>query len=66
MRKAGIEIHPFRKVLLYLLANRLNYRNHRKIIVIDGQTAFTDGINVSDNYINNKPLSYTGATRIYA
>ena len=55
MREAGIEIYPFQKVLFYLLANRLNYRNHRKIIVIDGQTAFTGGINVSDKYINNKP-----------
>src|SRR6187397_3201431 len=37
MRKAGIEIYPFQKVHFYLLANRLNYRNHRKIIVIDGK-----------------------------
>ena len=55
MKKAGIEIYPFQKVLFYLLANRLNYRNHRKIIVIDGQIAFTGGINVSDKYINGKP-----------
>ena len=55
MKAAGIEIFPFQKVLFYLLANRLNYRNHRKIVVIDGQTAFTGGINVSDKYINNKP-----------
>ena len=40
MRKAGIEIYPFQKVLFYLLANRLNYRNHRKIIVIDEQKLF--------------------------
>jgi len=53
MRKAGIEIYPFQKVHFYLLANRLNYRNHRKIIVIDGEIGFTGGINVSDKYINN-------------
>ena len=53
MRKAGIEIYPFQKVHFYLLANRLNYRNHRKIIVIDGKIGFTGGINVSDKYINN-------------
>lgn len=52
MRSAGIEIHPFHKVRFYLLANRLNYRNHRKIVVIDGHTAFTGGINVSDKYVN--------------
>ena len=53
MREAGVEIYPFSKVHFYLLANRFNYRNHRKIVVIDGQTAFTGGINVSDKYINS-------------
>ncbi len=55
MREAGVQVHPFHKVHFYLLANRINYRNHRKIIIIDGHTAFTGGINVSDKYINNKP-----------
>jgi cardiolipin synthase len=53
IRDAGGSIYPFHKVNFYLLANRLNYRNHRKIVVIDGKTAFTGGINVSDKYINN-------------
>jgi len=53
MREAGVQVHPFHKVHFYLLANRFNYRNHRKIIIVDGQTAFTGGINVSDKYINN-------------
>lgn len=53
MKEAGVEIYPFQKVHFYLLANRLNYRNHRKMIIIDGQTAFTGGINVCDKYINN-------------
>jgi cardiolipin synthase len=52
MRKAGVEIHPFHKVRFYILANRINYRNHRKIVVIDGRTAFVGGINVSDKYVN--------------
>jgi len=55
MKEAGIQVHPFYKVHFYLLANRINYRNHRKIVVVDGQTAFVGGINVSDKYINNKP-----------
>ncbi|WP_316815559.1 cardiolipin synthase [Pedobacter nyackensis] len=49
----GVEAYPFLKVHFMLLANRLNYRNHRKIIVIDGYTSFVGGINVSDRYINN-------------
>ncbi len=32
----------------------MNYRDHRKILVIDGDTAFTGGINLADEYINKK------------
>jgi cardiolipin synthase len=53
MQEAGAAVYPFHKVNFYLLANRINYRNHRKIVVIDGQTAFTGGINISNRYINN-------------
>lgn len=49
---AGVKAYPFYKIKFIALANRLNYRNHRKIIVIDGHTAFIGGINISDRYIN--------------
>lgn len=49
---AGVEVYPFYKIHFPLFANRLNYRNHRKIVVIDGDVGFIGGINVSDNYIN--------------
>jgi cardiolipin synthase len=49
---AGVEAYPFYKIFFMALANRLNYRNHRKIIVIDGSIGYTGGINVSDRYIN--------------
>ncbi|WP_199118543.1 cardiolipin synthase [Pedobacter sp. ASV28] len=52
LKQAGVEAMPFLKIKFVALANRLNYRNHRKIIVIDGQVAFVGGINVSDKYIN--------------
>lgn len=52
--EAGVQAFPFYKVLFIALANRLNYRNHRKIIVIDGCVGFTGGINVSDRYINTE------------
>lgn len=52
LRKAGVEVYPFYKIHLIFLANRLNYRNHRKIIVIDGIIGYIGGINVSDKYIN--------------
>lgn len=53
MREAGIQVYPFYEVKFYLLANRINYRNHRKIIIVDGTVGFTGGINVSDRYIND-------------
>lgn len=54
MEAAGVKLYPFYQIKFYLLANRYNYRNHRKIVVIDGQTAFVGGINVADEYINNE------------
>ena len=50
---AGVQMAPFFKVYLHLLANRNNYRDHRKIIIVDGVVGFTGGINVSDKYIND-------------
>jgi cardiolipin synthase len=52
LKNAGVEAYPFNRVRLLLLANRINYRNHRKIIVVDGKCGFIGGINISDRYIN--------------
>ncbi len=50
---AGVEAFPFYKVKIITFANRLNYRNHRKIIIVDGTLGFVGGINISDKYINS-------------
>jgi len=55
LRDGGVEAFPFYRIVFILFANRINYRNHRKMIIIDGCIGFTGGINVSDKYINNKP-----------
>ncbi len=52
LRAAGVMVYPFYKIRFIAFANRLNYRNHRKIIVVDGKVGFVGGINVSDKYIN--------------
>jgi cardiolipin synthase len=52
LRSAGAEIHPMIKVRLKQIANRLNHRDHRKLIIMDGHTAFIGGINISDRYDN--------------
>jgi cardiolipin synthase len=55
LREGGVNVFPFYKIKLIAFANRINYRNHRKIIIIDGHTSFVGGINVSDRYINTEP-----------
>ncbi|WP_092444832.1 cardiolipin synthase [Winogradskyella sediminis] len=50
---AGIQTVPFYEIKWYAFANRLNYRNHRKIVIIDGETCFIGGINISDKYRND-------------
>jgi cardiolipin synthase len=50
-RKAGIETEPFLKLSLSVLTSRLNYRTHRKIVVIDGRIGYVGGMNVADRYL---------------
>lgn len=52
LNENGVQAYPFNKIKLIYLANRMNYRNHRKIVIIDGKTSFIGGINVCDKYIN--------------
>ena len=56
MNEAGIQTAPFYKIRWYALANRINYRNHRKIVIIDGVIGFVGGINMSDKYRNDVTL----------
>ncbi len=51
MRKRGLKCVVFSRLKPYW-SSKLNNRDHRKIIVIDGKTAFTGGINLADEYIN--------------
>ena len=51
MRKAGIEVRSFLKVRFPLFTSRVNYRNHRKIVIIDGEVGFVGGMNLADRYL---------------
>lgn len=48
----GIEIYPFLEVRFPYFTSKINYRNHRKIIVIDGLTGYVGGMNVADRYVD--------------
>ena len=51
MREAGIEVYAFLHVKFPLLTSKFNYRNHRKIVVIDGRVGFIGGMNIADRYV---------------
>lgn len=53
IRKLGIQCKMFAPLTPFV-STMYNYRDHRKILVIDGHTAFTGGINLADEYINVK------------
>lgn len=50
MREAGVEVHFFMPWLPWRGTGRLNFRNHRKIVIIDGKTGFTGSQNIGDDY----------------
>ena len=50
MKEAGIGVRPFFRVNFPQFANRINWRNHRKIVVIDGETGYIGGMNIADRY----------------
>ena len=52
LRKQGIRSKPYAPIVP-ILSTHYNYRDHRKILVIDGKTAFNGGVNLADEYINH-------------
>ncbi|WP_066073907.1 cardiolipin synthase [Neobacillus soli] len=51
MKDAGILVHPFLPIKSALYNQKFNFRNHRKIIVIDGRVGFTGGLNIGVEYL---------------
>lgn len=56
MRQHGIEVYPFLKVAFPAFTSKVNYRNHRKITVIDGEVGYIGGMNVADRYVKGNDL----------
>lgn len=52
IKSLGIDFHIFFPVKVPRLNPRLNFRNHRKIVVIDGEIGYVGGFNVGDEYVN--------------
>lgn len=55
MRNEGVEVYAFMPVRFPAFTSRVNYRNHRKICVIDGEVGFIGGMNIARRYVQGTP-----------
>ncbi|WP_026021321.1 cardiolipin synthase [Paenibacillus senegalensis] len=55
LKEAGVEVECFRPIRVSFFQKSMNYRNHRKIMVVDGRIGFLGGINVGDEYLGQDP-----------
>ena len=51
MRAEGIKVYAFMPVRFPIFTSKVNYRNHRKICVIDGEVGFIGGMNIANRYV---------------
>ena len=56
MRAAGVQIFPFMPVRFPSFSSKVNYRNHRKILIVDGKSGFVGGLNIADKYLHGLPV----------
>jgi cardiolipin synthase len=54
MREAGIEVHSFMPVKFPAFTGKVNYRNHRKLCIVDGKTGYIGGMNIATRYIQGR------------
>lgn len=52
MQEAGVEVSSFMSVHFPFLTRRINYRNHRKLCIVDGEVGFIGGMNIAQRYID--------------
>lgn len=54
LKAAGVQVYAFMPVWFPNLTRRLNYRDHRKIVIIDGYIGYVGGVNICDLYVNTE------------
>lgn len=65
MTQAGIEVSSFLPPLIAFFDKRVNFRNHRKIVVVDGKVGFMGGLNIGEEYVGGGPqLGYWRDTHL--
>lgn len=67
LKNAGVDVVQYSYFLAPILKNintQINYRNHRKIVVIDGYVGFVGGINIGDEYLGKSKFGYWRDTHL--
>jgi len=64
LKEKGIPCFSFMPVSFPTFRRRMNYRNHRKICVIDGRIGFTGGLNISNDYIHKGKMGFWRDTHV--
>lgn len=67
LKNAGVDVVEYSYFLAPILRHintQINYRNHRKIVVIDGKIGFVGGLNIGDEYIGKSKFGYWRDTHI--
>jgi cardiolipin synthase len=55
LKDAGVNMVSFMPVKLPFFNHKINFRNHRKIIIVDGSIGFVGGLNIGDEYLGRNP-----------
>ncbi len=50
MAEGGVQMQPFCKIIIPFLSSNTNYRNHRKVVVVDGKVGYLGGMNIAERY----------------
>lgn len=64
LKKAGGDVRIFFPLKVSFLNTRLHFRNHRKILVVDGVIGFIGGFNIGDEYLGKGPMGYWRDTHL--
>lgn len=64
LEATGVEIIKIDPVRFGFFNTRINFRNHRKVIVVDGEIGFTGGMNIGDEYIHRSKLGFFRDTQV--
>lgn len=63
-KNTGVNLHLFFKTYIPIFNIRLNYRDHRKVTIIDNRVAFVGGMNIGDEYLGKSKIGYWRDTSV--